>query len=295
MVVEEVCEMGEFQDRMKRDLEIRGFSLSTRQCYLARMKAMIRFFMRSPDELTIDDIHTYQLYLTRDRKVCWGSFNQSVCAIRFFYGVTLNKGWDIQRIPYQKTGRKLPVVLSCEEVSKLFDVVENLKHRTILMAAYAAGLRVSEVTHLRVRDIDSQRMMLRVEQSKGRQDRYVMLSHKLLTVLREYWRTYRTEHWLFEGQIPQQPLTRSAVHLVFKKARRKAGIIKNVSVHSLRHAFATHLLESGVNIRKIQLLLGHRSLQSTQIYTHVARDYLDGTPSPLDILPDLSDATSAKS
>jgi site-specific recombinase XerD len=217
------------------------------------MKAMVRFFMRPPDELTLEDIHSYQLHLTRDQKVCWGSFNQSVCAIRFFYGVTLDKGWDIQRIPYQKTGRKLPVVLSCEEV-------------------YAAGLRVSEVTHLRVSDIDSQRMMLRVEQGKGRQDRYVMLSHKLLTVLREYWRTYRTEHWLFDGQIPQQPLTRSTVHKVFQKAKRKAGIIKNVSVHSLRHAFATHLLESGVNIRKIQLLLGHRSLQSTQIYTHVARD-----------------------
>jgi site-specific recombinase XerD len=259
------------------------------------MKAMIRFFMRSPDELTIEDIHSYQLHLTRVEKVCWGSFNQSVCAIRFFYGVTLDKGWDIQRIPYQKTGRKLPVVLSCEEVTKLFEVVENLKHRTILMTAYAAGLRVSEVTHLRVSDIDSQRMMLRVEQSKGRQDRYVMLSHKLLTVLREYWRTYRTEHWLFDGQIPQQPLTRSTVHKVFQKAKIKAGIIKNVSVHSLRHAFATHLLESGVNIRKIQLLLGHRSLQSTQIYTHVARDYLDETPSPLDILPDLSSVTSAKS
>ena len=124
--------MGEFQDRMKRDLEIRGFALSTQQCYLARMKAMIRFFMRPPDELTIEDIHSYQLHLTRVEKVCWGSFNQSVCAIRFFYGVTLDKGRDIQRIPYQKTGRKLPVVLSCEEVSKLFDVVENLKHRTIL-------------------------------------------------------------------------------------------------------------------------------------------------------------------
>ena len=251
--------MGEFQDRMERDLQIRGYSSSTQQCYLARMKALVRFFMRAPDELTLEDIHTYQLHLTRDQKVGWGTFNQSVCAIRFFYGVTLDKGWDIQRIPYQKTGRKLPVVLSCEEVTKLFDVVENLKHRTILMAAYAAGLRVSEITHLRVSDIDSQRMMVRVEQSKGRQDRYVMLSHKLLAVLREYWGTYRTEHWLFEGQIPQQPLTRSTVQKVFQKAKLKAGIIKNVSVHSLRHAFATHLLENGTNIRKIQLLLGHRS------------------------------------
>jgi site-specific recombinase XerD len=280
---------------MERDLEIRGFSLSTRQAYLARMKAMVRFFMRPPDELTLEDIHAYQLYLTRDCKVGWATFNQSVCAIRFFYGVTLEKDWDIQRIPYQKTGRKLPVVLSCEEVSKLFQVVTNLKHRAILMTAYAGGLRVSEVTHLRVRDVDGQRMMLRVEQGKGRQDRYVMLSHKLLAVLREYWTTYKTRHWLFAGQNPEQPLTRAAVHKFFHKARLKAGITKKVSVHGLRHSFATHLLESGINIRKIQLLLGHRSLRSTQIYTHVARDYLEDTPSPLDILPDLSSVIPAKS
>jgi site-specific recombinase XerD len=280
---------------MERDLQIRGFSRSTQQCYLARMKAMVRFFMRPPDELSLEDIHTYQLYLTRDRKVCWAAFNQSVSAIRFFYGVTLNKDWDIQRIPYQKTGRKLPVVLSPEEVSKLFEVVTNLKHRAILMTAYAGGLRVSEVTHLRVSDVDGQRMMLRVEQGKGRQDRYVMLSHKLLAVLREYRKAYKTRHWLFAGQNSERPLTRASVHKFFHKARLKAGITKKVSVHGLRHSFATHLLESGVNIRKIQLLLGHRSLQSTQIYTHVARDYLEDTPSPLDILPDLSSVTSAKS
>jgi site-specific recombinase XerD len=280
---------------MERDLQIRGYSRSTQQCYLARMKAMVRFFMRPPDELTLEDIHSYQLHLTRDRKVCWSSFNQSVGAIRFFYGVTLNKDWDIQRIPYQKTGRKLPVVLSGEEVSKLFQVVTNLKHRSILMTAYAGGLRVSEVTHLRVSDVDGQRMMLRVEQGKGRQDRYVMLSHKLLAVLREYWKIYKTRHWLFAGQNPERPLTRASVHKFFHKARLKAGITKKVSVHGLRHSFATHLLESGVNIRKIQLLLGHRSLRSTQIYTHVARDYLEDTPSPLDILPDLSSVTSAKS
>jgi len=286
--------MGEFRDRMERDLQIRGFSRSTQQCYLARMKAMVRFFMRPPDELTLEDIHSYQLYLTRDRKVCWSSFNQSVGAIRFFYGVTLNKDWDIQRIPYQKTGRKLPVVLSVEEVSKLFQVVTNLKHRSILMTAYAGGLRVSEVTHLHISDVDGQRMMLRVEQGKGRQDRYVMLSHKLLAVLREYWKMYKTRHWLFTGQNPERPLTRASVHKFFQKARLKAGITKKASVHVLRHSFATHLLESGVNIRKIQLLLGHRSLRTSQIYTHVAQDDLEGTPSPRDILPDLSSTTATK-
>lgn len=287
--------MGEFRDRMERDLQIRGFSPATRQCYVARMKAMVQFFMRPPDELTLEDIHTYQLHLTRDCKVGWSTFNQSVCAIRFFYSVTLNKDWDIQHIPYQKTGRRLPVVLSCEEVSKLFQVVTNLKHRAILMTAYAGGLRVSEVTHLRLDDIDGQRMMLRVAQGKGRQDRYVMLSHRLLVVLRQYWKIYKTRHWLFAGQNPEQPLTRAAVHKFFHKARRKAGITKKISVHGLRHSFATHLLERGVNIRKIQLLLGHRSLQSTQVYTHVARDYLDHTPSPLDVLPDLDSDPPAKS
>jgi site-specific recombinase XerD len=287
--------MGEFRERMERDLQIRGFSPSTQQCYLARMKALVRFFRRPPDELTLEDVHRYQLHLTRDRKICWAAFNQAVCAIRFFYGVTLQKDWDIQRIPYQKTGRKLPVVLSAEEVTRLFQVVENLKHRTILMTAYAAGLRVSEVTHLRVSDVDSQRMMLRIEQGKGRQDRYVMLSPRLLTGLREYWRAYRTRYWLFAGQNPQQPLTRAAVHKFFRRARLKAGINKRVSVHGLRHSFATHLLENGVNIRKIQLLLGHRSLRSTQIYTHVARDDLNDTPSPLDILPDPSSDALATS
>ena len=201
--------MGEFRDRMERDLRIRGFSSATQRCYLARMKALVEFFMRPPDELTVEDIHAYQLHLTRDRKVGWSTFNQSVCAIRFFYGVTLRSAWDIQRIPYQKTGRTLPMVLSPEEVSKLFRVVTNLKHRAILMTTYSGGLRVSEVTHLRVSDVDPQRMILRVEQGKGRQDRYVMLSHKLLPVLREYWKSYETKHWLFPGRNPERALRES--------------------------------------------------------------------------------------
>jgi site-specific recombinase XerD len=179
------------------------------------------------------------------------------------------------------------VVLSPQEVTAVLEALTNLKHRAILMTVYAAGLRVSEVVRLRVGDVDSQRMMLRIEQGKGRRDRYVMLSDKLLAVLRAYWKMARPDHWLFPGQIPQRHLTRSSVERVFYKARDAAGITKKVSVHCLRHSFATHLLESGVNVRKIQLLLGHKSLQSTQVYTHVATDYLDHTPSPLDLLPDL--------
>jgi len=279
--------MGIFRNMMERDLQIRGFSPSTQQCYLGRMKEFVRYFMRPPDELTTDDINRYQLYLVQERKVSWGVFNQSVAALRFFYRITLQKGLEIERIPYQKTGRKLPVVLSQQEVKALLETLTNIKHRAILMATYAGGLRVSEVVNLHVIDIDSQRMTLRIEQGKGRKDRYVMLSAKLLGVLRQYWKTVRSSHWLFPGQIPGRHLTRSAVELIFYKARDGAGIAKKVSVHCLRHSFATHLLESGVNIRKIQVLLGHRSLQSTQVYTNIANDYLDNTPSPLDILPNL--------
>jgi len=287
--------MGIFREMMERDLQIRGFSPSTQQCYLGRVKEFVRYFMRPPDELTTADINRYQLYLARERKVSWEVFNQSVAALRFFYRITLQKGLEIERIPYQKTGRKLPVVLSQQEVKALLETPTNIKHRAILMATYAGGLRVSEVVSLRVIDIDSQRMTLRIEQGKGRKDRYVMLSAKLLGVLRQYWKTVHPSYWLFPGQIPERHLTRSSVAQIFYQARDRAGITKKVSVHSLRHSFATHLLESGVNIRKIQVLLGHRSLQSTQVYTNIANDYLDNTPSPLDILPNLRSLSPSKS
>lgn len=278
--------MGKLRERMKRDMEIRGFSPNTQQAYLHQIKALTRYFGRSPDALTLEDIHTYQLQLTRERKVASSSLSQIVAALRFFYGVTCKKDWDIETIPYPKRRRRLPVVLNQAEVLRLFDAVENLKHRTILMTLYAAGLRVSELVHLRISDIDSQRMVLFIHQGKGAKDRYVTLSHRLLGVLREYWKLERPEHWLFPGQDARRPLTRASVHKLFKKAVRKTGLIKPITVHGIRHSYATHLLESGVDIRKIQLLLGHRSLRSTQVYTHVARNDLDGTPSPLDLLPD---------
>jgi len=277
--------MGRFRDLMERDLQIRGFSLHTQQCYLGRMRDFVGYCKRPPDQLGIEHVHQYQLHLTKERKV----------SLRFFYGVTLHKNWDVQRIPYQKTGRKLPVVLSQGEVKALLETVTNLKHRALLMSAYAAGLRVSEVVNLRVGDIDSQRMVLRIEQGKGRKDRYVMLSEKLLVALREYWKVTGPQLWLFPGQKAGEHLCCSSVQRVFYKARDAAGITKRVSVHSLRHSFATHLLESGTSIRKIQLLLGHRSLQSTQVYTHVAGDHLRDTASPLDILPKLDDAPPPRS
>jgi len=276
--------MGKFQDLMDRELRIRGLAESTRQSYLEKMRCFVRHFMRPPDELTVEDVKQYQLFLTKERRVSWSTFNVHVCAIRFFYRHVLPVTWEVEHIPYQKTGRRLPVVLSSEEVVALLDAATNLKHRAILMALYSGGLRASEAMHLRLEDIDSKRMMIRVAQGKGRKDRYVMLSEKLLATLRQYWSECRPDPWLFPGQDPSRPLTRESIAKLFARARHKAGIGKHVYPHTLRHSFATHLLERGVNIRVIQRLLGHRSLRSTEIYTHVAESYVRDTKSPLDDL-----------
>ena len=286
--------MGKCRDLMLQEMQIRGFSENTQKVYLGRMGQFVGFFMRPPDELALEDIHRYQVHLTQVEAVSWGVFNQSVAAIRFFYREAIHKEWDIKRIPYQKTGRKLPVVMSRDEVSALFGTVENLKHRALLLTVYAGGLRVSETVNLRVSDIDSQRMVVRVDQGKGRKDRYVMLSPTLLEALRAYWKATRPQPWLFPGQKPGCHLTRSAAERVFDQARDAAGIAKKVTIHSLRHSFATHLLESGTNIRVIQLLLGHRSLRSTEVYTHVAGNYLSETKSPLDTLPMKKNGPSRK-
>ena len=287
--------MGRFRDLMDRDLQIRGYSPGTRDVYLRCVERFVRHYMRPPDELTLEDINRYQLHLTRDLKVSWTTFNQTVYALRFFYRVSLKKDWDVRHIPHQKPGHRLPEILSPEEVVALFNAVSNLKHRAILMTIYAGGLRVSEITRLRVRDIDSRRMLIRIEQSKRRRDRYVMLSPYLLSVLREYWRAVRPRDVLFPARNSDRPLTRDAVHDAFGKARKNARITKRVSPHSLRHAYATHLLEAGANLRVIQMLLGHKSLRTTEVYTHVARTYLQDTPSPLDRLPGLARAPLAPS
>ncbi|MGH9363211.1 MAG: tyrosine-type recombinase/integrase [Thermoanaerobaculia bacterium] len=278
--------MGQFHDRMEADMEVRGFSPQTRKAYLRCMRAFVGHFMRPPDQLTPDHIHQYQLHLTRGREVSTGTFNQAIAALRFFYRVTLKKDWAIQEIPYRKKARKLPEILSPEKVTALFSSAKNLKHRAILMTLYAGGLRVNEAVHLKLSDIDSQRMVIRVEQAKGRKDRYVMLSPKLLEVLRQYWKAFRPRTWLFPGQPSDKPIDRATVNRMLHKVQKAAGIRGRVYPHLLRHSFATHLMEHGTHLPVIQRLLGHRSLRSTEIYTHVAKNYLHETPSPLDTLPD---------
>jgi len=287
--------MGKFRDRMDEELRLRGYSASTRECYVRCVRNFVRHFMRPPDQLTLEHIRQYQLHLTRDRHVAWTYFNQVVCALRFFYREVLKKDWEVRHIPYQKTGRKLPEILSPAEVAALFRATGNLKHRALLMTMYAGGLRVSEVARLRVSDIDPQRMVIRIEQGKGRKDRYVRLSPYLHAVLQEYARAVHPDTVLFPSRAGGGPLSPRSIYRIFVRAKTRARIHKHVYPHSLRHAYATHLLEGGINLRVIQMLLGHRSLRTTQVYTQVADTQLQATPSPLDRLPNLPSLPPATS
>jgi integrase/recombinase XerD len=273
----------DFEKLLAETLGARGRSLRTQETYVWMLRLFARQLKKPLDAATPEDVQAYQRYLTTERKVGFSTFNQTTCALRFFYCECLGRAdFVVERMPYQRKRRVLPEILAPEEVAALFDACCNLKHRALLMTAYSGGLRISETLALVPSDIDSKRMMIRVEQGKGKKDRYVMLSATLLQTLRAYWKRYRPARWLFEGQKRGEPLCSSTAEKVFKHAALKAGIAKHVYFHSLRHAFATHLLEDGTNIRVIQSLLGHRCLTTTQVYTHVARTYVNDTKSPLD-------------
>jgi integrase/recombinase XerD len=278
--------MGAIKERMMQDLAIRGLSENTQQSYLTCVKQFVGHFMISPERLGLNDIRSYQLYLIRERNVAESSFNVHVAALKFLYGITLQRNWNLDLIPYHRKSKRLPVVLSREEVVQLYHAVSSLKHKAIVLTLYSTGLRVSELVHLKIHDIDSSRMLVRVQEGKNRKDRYVGLSPKLLELLRQYWRstTPSPRTWLFPGDSPGQPLTRCAVAKMIGKAKERAGIHKPVSPHTLRHSFATHLLESGVDVRRIQLMMGHGSLRSTVQYLHVASTSLREVPNPLDQL-----------
>lgn len=277
--------MTPLRQRMLEDMSIRNLALNTQQSYVQQVASYAKYFHRPPEELGPEEIRSYQLYLLETRKLAPSSVGLAAGALRFLYKVTLKRPWAVEEIPMPKRPFKLPVILSQEEVHHFLESVGNIKHRTILTTAYAAGLRVSEATHLKVTDIDSQRTMLRVAQGKGQKDRYVMLSPRLLETLRLYWKAARPTLWLFPGDLPDQPITRDAVGQACQKAHRVSGIAKPITPHSLRHAFATHLLESGTDVRTIQLLLGHRSLATTSRYLKVARSTICATTSPFDLLP----------
>lgn len=277
--------MTPLRQRYRQDLQLRNYASKTQQVYEECVSLFARHFGKSPEWLGPEQIRTYQLYLAHEKKASWSRFNQTVCALRFLYRHTLHKDWIIQHIPFPRKESRLPQVLSLEEVSRFLQAIPQLKYRILLTTIYATGLRASEALHLEVADIDSPRMSIRVRQGKGHKDRYALLSPKLLVLLREYWKAVRPTRWLFPSSAPDRPVSLDSLQEAVRRARRASGLVKRVTAHTLRHSFATHLLESGTNIRVIQVLLGHNSLRTTARYTHVTTAALASTLSPLDSLP----------
>jgi site-specific recombinase XerD len=255
---------------MIEDLRIRNYSPRTIQIYVRCVTQFAKYFGRSPERLSTEEIREYQRYLVEDKKVSWSSFNQTVNALRFLYGRTLGREEHIEQIPFSRPERRLPVVLSVGEVSRLFRYVRGRKPLMVFQTMYGTGLRLMEALNLKPGHIDSDRMVIRVERGKGRKDRYVSLPPTLLRLLREYWKDYRPQTWLFPNRTQKYPLHTTTVQRAFREAALRAGIDKPVSTHTLRHCFATHLLEAGTDLRTIQMLLGHGSLTTSAIYLHVA-------------------------
>lgn len=278
--------MTKLRQRMLEDLRVRKYSPRTLQRYTECVAAFAKHFNKSPDELGPEQIRTYQIYLVDKKKCSWTMLNQTVCALRFLYTTTLSKDWVIKHIPYAKGEKKLPVVLSQSEISRLLRQINNVKHLAIVQAGYSGGLRISEIARLCVADIDSDRMVINVRQGKGKKDRMVPLSPVLLSVLRQYWLIERPRKFMFPGKMPGCPISTSTISAIVHKATRAAGIKKRVSTHTLRHTFATHHLEAGTDLRTLQMLMGHSCLRTTSHYLHVSTEKLCSTKTPLDFLID---------
>ena len=277
--------MTPLRQRFSQDLRLRNYAPRTVSTYVGAVARFALHFGRSPELLGSEHVREYQLHLLA-QKASWSRFNQAACALRFLYRVTLQRADVAASVPYGKKVRSLPAVLSAEEVARLFAAVSNPRDLMILRTAYAAGLRVSEVVRLQVGDVDPSRMTLHVRCAKGRKDRFVPLSAVLLGMLRHYWRQYRPKTWLFPGS-PGRHLSIGNVQRFCKRAVRAAGISKKASMHTLRHSYATHLLESGADLASLQKLLGHNQLSTTLRYTHVGQQHLQRAVSPLDTLPGL--------
>jgi len=273
--------MGKHSDAMREAMALRGFAARTQKAYLGWMRRLVKDSRRMADALSETDVRAFVLKLT-DGKRSVATINQAISAFAFFYRDVVPREWRL--VGYQRAPQRLPVTLSADEVRRLLDAAPTLRQRAIMEVSYSGGLRLGEVLHLKVTDIDSGRMVIRVERGKGGKDRTVMLASSLLETLRAWWKQGKPRTWLFPGQGGKRPLNPTVVQRAFTVAKRAARIDKPVSFHSLRHSFATHLMESGVNVRTIQALLGHRSLGTTERYTHVAGAYLRETRSPLDRL-----------
>jgi len=274
---------------MLDELQRRNFSEDTTRHYIRTVEDFARHFNRPPDRLGLRHIREYQAQLFQKRKLSSGSITYRLAALRFFYIKTLKKAWSVAETPYPKKNYRLPTILSQEEVARLIDAACTPFHRTLLITLYATGLRCAELTHLKVSDIDSKRMVIHVRGGKGRKDRDVMLSPKLLEELRQHWRRLprKTSDWLFPGNrwhTADYPIDEKTPRHACQGAARRAGLKHAIHPHTLRHCFATHLLEAGADLRTIQILLGHSSLKETTVYLHLSKRHLSATPSPLDSL-----------
>ena len=276
--------MTTLRQKMLNDMRVRNMAASTQRSYVTSVKGLAGFYHRSPDQLSVQEVQDYLLYLSQEKRLTWATCNTIRHGIQFLYYITLNRPSTAFYLPRAKEPLKLPEILSHEELVRLFTLTTNRKHRALLMTTYGAGLRAGEVISLRVTDIDSVRMCIRVEQGKGQKDRYVPLAPYLLAELRDYWSLRRPPKWLFPGGRIDRPLTRDAAWYAYTNARDRAGITKAGGLHLLRHCFATHLLEAGTELPVIQRLLGHTSIRSTFRYLHLAQAQVDTATSPLELL-----------
>jgi integrase/recombinase XerD len=275
--------MTPLRQRLIDDLRLRNYAQPTIAAYVRNVARLAQFCKRSPDLLGAEDIRAFQLHLIQQH-YSWSQINQTVCALRFFYDITLARTEPFPGIPYGKRPKTLPSVLAASEVSLLLDAAKPCRNRVLFQVAYGCGLRISELVSLQVRDLDSARMVIHVHHGKGAVDRLVPLAPRLLQELRAYWRLYRPPTWLFPGRQPGQHISGNTIQRSFHNLVRQVGLRKGCSMHTLRHSYATHLLEAGVDLLTLKTLLGHRSLATTALYLHVSTQRLQQTPSLLDLL-----------
>jgi len=277
--------MGELREKMIRDMKLREFSPRTQKSYVDAVVGLVKHYNQSPDTLNEEQVQAYLLYLMEERKLSWSTCNVAISALRFLYGATLGMESMCLAIPPRKKVTRLPEILSLQELVSLFNSAHNPKHRVLLMTTYGGGLRVSEVVRLKDKDIDSERMMIRVDQGKGRKDRYTTLSKRLLQELRLYWKMFRPPTWLFPSpRDSDNHINISTAQRIYYKAKKRAGITKGKGIHMLRHCFATHMLEAGYDPRTIQIMMGHTAISTTMLYTQVTQKNIAGVNSPLDLL-----------
>ncbi len=276
--------MTEMRRRMEEELKLRGYSPRTHEAYIHWVRQFAAHYRRPPEQMGAEEVRAYLVDLLENRKLARSSLVQALCALKFFYSQVLHRPCEVENLRFPRQKRKLPTVLSEPEVRRLLEAAEDLREQAILMTLYSAGLRLGELLHLQVKDIDSTKMQIRVRQGKGSKDRNVVLSRTLLEVLRRYFLQYRPEVWLFYGETPQRPLNERTVQRMVRRLSEKAGLRQGVSTHTLRHSFATHLLERGTEVPYIQELLGHRSVRTTMLYTRVSPRALSKVISPLDRL-----------